>query len=109
QHHYSVVIATSNEDPEDEFAEACRMVNRHVEGVLVIPAQANGASRLLSPEFDNLPKVTLDRPLEGTRCDSVLVQNKRGGQLATDHLIGLGHKRIVCISLGSHLYTMRTR
>lgn len=110
QHHYSVVIATSNEDPEDEFAEARRMVNRHVEGVVVIPAmRASGSSRLLSPEFDNLPIVTLDRPLEGSRCDSLLVQNRRGGQLATEHLISLGHKRIVCVSLASHLYTMRTR
>ena len=110
QHHYTVVIATSNEDPEDEFAEARRMVNRHVEGVVVIPAgNARGTSRLLSPEFENLPLVTLDRPLEGSRCDSLLVQNKRGGQIATEHLIELGHKRIACVSLDAHLYTMGTR
>lgn len=110
QHHYTVVIATTNEDPDEEFAEARRMVNRHVEGVIVIPAtQPAGTSRLVSSEFDNMPIVTLDRPLEGSRCDSLLVQNKRGGQLATEHLISLGHKRIVCISLGAHLYTMCTR
>lgn len=110
QHHYTVVIATTNEDPDDEFAEARRMVNRHVEGVVAIPAAlGHGASRLLSSEFDSLPLVTLDRPLEGNRCDSLLVQNKRGGQLATEHLISLGHKRIACISLDAHLYTMRTR
>jgi LacI family transcriptional regulator len=110
QHHYTVVVATSNEDPDDEFAEARRMVNRHVEGVVVIPAaHKRGASRLLSPEFDNMPLVTLDRPLDGNRYDSLLVQNKQGGRLATEHLIRLGHKRIACISLGSHLYTMRTR
>jgi len=110
QHHYTVVVATTNEDPDEEFAEARRMVNRHVEGVIVIPAtQPTGTSRLVSAEFDNMPIVTLDRPLQGSHGDSLLVQNKRGGQLATEHLIGLGHKRIVCISLGAHLYTMRTR
>ncbi len=108
QHRYTVVIATSNEDPDDEFAEARRMVNGHVEGIVVIPA-GRSTSRLLSPEFDHMPLVTLDRPLKGSRCDSVLVQNKRGGLLATEHLISLGHKRIACISLGSHLYTMRMR
>jgi LacI family transcriptional regulator len=56
-----------------------------------------------------MPLVTLDRPLNGSRWDSVLVQNKRGGQLATEHLIRRGHKRIACVSLGSHLYTMRMR
>jgi LacI family transcriptional regulator len=108
QHRYTVVIATSNEDPDDEFAEARRMVNGHVEGIVVIPA-GRSTSRLLSPEFDHMPLVTLDRPLNGSRCDSVLVQNKRGGLLATEHLISLGHKQIACISLGSHLYTMRMR
>lgn len=110
KHHYTVVIATSNEDPDDEFAEARRMVNRHVEGVIIIPAaHERRASQLLSSEFENLPLVTLDRPLDGNRCDSLLVENKRGAQVATEHLIGLGHKRIACVSLGSHLYTIRMR
>jgi LacI family transcriptional regulator len=108
QHRYTVVIATSNEDPDDEFAEARRMVNRHVEGIVVIPA-GSSITRLLSPDFDHLPLVTLDRPVAGSHCDSVLVQNKRGGQLATEHLIALGHKRISCVSLGSHIYTLRMR
>jgi LacI family transcriptional regulator len=109
-HHYTVIIATTNEDPDDEYAEARRMVNRHVEGIIIVPA-ANGraVSRLLSPEFDHLPIVTLDRPLGGSLCDSVLVENKLGGQIATEHLISLGHKRIACLSLGSHMHTMRTR
>ena len=38
QHNYSVIIATSNEDPDCEFDEANRMLYRNVEGVLVIPA-----------------------------------------------------------------------
>lgn len=108
QRRYTVVIATTNEDPDDEFAEARRMMNRGVEGIVVIPA-ARSTSRLLSPEFNHMPMVSLDRPLNGSRCDSVLVQNKRGGQLATEHLISLGHKRIACVSLSSHLYTMRMR
>jgi LacI family transcriptional regulator len=107
-HGYTVVIATSNEDPDDEFAEARRMVNRHVEGIVVIPA-GRSRTRLLSPDLANMPLVALDRPLDRDHCDSVLVQNKRGGQIATEHLISLGHKRILCISLGSHLYTIRMR
>jgi LacI family transcriptional regulator len=110
QHNYSIIISTSNEDPDDEFEEATRMLHRNVEGVVVIPAAlVRGSSRLLAPEFSNLPIVALDRPIDGSRYDSVLVQNRNGGRLGTRHLIGLGHKRVACISLGAHLYTMRMR
>jgi LacI family transcriptional regulator len=110
QHNYSVIIATSHEDPDAEFEEAHRMLHRKVEGVLVIPAaSALGPSRLLSAEFDNLPIVAFDRPLEGQRYDTVLVQNKNGGRIATQHLIGLGHKRIALFSFEPVLFTMRTR
>jgi LacI family transcriptional regulator len=110
QHNYSVIIATSNEDPDCEFDEANRMLYRNVEGVLVIPAAPmRGPTRLLSPELSNLTIVSLDRPLDGNRYDSVLVQNRNGGQLGTNHLIALGHKRIAFISLDGNLYTMRTR
>ena len=110
QHNYSVVIATTDEDPESELDEARRMLNRDVEGVIAIPAERpDGTSHLLSPEFANLPIVVFDRPLEGSECDSVVVQNKRGAQMGTEYLISLGHKRIACISLGAHLYTMRLR
>src|SRR5271155_1157093 len=44
-HGYSVVTTTSNEDPESEYAEVELMLQRHVEGLVVIPARSR-ASRL---------------------------------------------------------------
>src|SRR6201986_2692128 len=38
EHGYSVILTTSNEDPATEFAEAQFMLQRHVEGLLLIPA-----------------------------------------------------------------------
>lgn len=110
QHAYSVVISTSNEDTETEFNEASRMLRRNVEGLIVIPAlPKSGVSRLLAHEFERLPIVALDRPIEGSRFDSLLVENERGAQLGTEHLISLGHKRIAYVGLSDDLYTMRMR
>ena len=112
EHNYSVAIATTDEDPEVELEEATRMFVRHIEGLVVIPAEREGAaSRLLFSDQVQCPIVTLDRPLTGAgrRVDTLLVQNKNGAQLGTEHLIALGHKRIAFLSLGRHLYTMRMR
>jgi LacI family transcriptional regulator len=110
QHSYSVVLSTTNEDPQAEFEEASRMLRRNVEGLIVIPAQLSSRpSLLLAHEFERLPIVTLDRPIEGSRFDSLLVENERGARMGTQHLLRLGHKRIAYIGLTDDLYTMRMR
>lgn len=110
EHGYSVVIAASNEEPATEFDEASRMLQRNVEGLIVIPASAaKSASGLLDPQFSQLPIVTLDRPVEGSSFDSLVVQNKKGAQIATEHLLSLGHRRIVHFELHPNLYTIRMR
>src|ERR1700677_2078503 len=45
EHGYSVVITTSNEDPDTECAEAEQMLQRNVDGLVAIPAP-NRESRL---------------------------------------------------------------
>ena len=110
QHAYTVVLSTSNENPQDEFEEASRMLRRNVEGLIIIPTHPSGqASMLLASEFERMPIVTLDRPVEGSRFDSILVQNERGAETGINHLLSLGHKRIAYVGLTDHLYTMNMR
>jgi LacI family transcriptional regulator len=109
-HSYSVVLSTSNEDPQAEYEEANRMLRSNVEGLIVIPANLGGnPSLLLAREFDRLPIVTLDRPIAGSRFDSLLVENEHGAQVGTKHLISLGHKRILFLGLSDDVYTMKMR
>src|SRR6201996_5056758 len=46
---YSMILSTSNEDPEIEGAEAHLMLQRHVDGLIVIPTETKN-SQLVSPE-----------------------------------------------------------
>jgi LacI family transcriptional regulator len=107
QHSYSVIITTSNEDPETEYVEATRMLRRHIEGLIVIPAL--GKSRLREKEFERTPIVTLDRPVAGASFDCVLVQNKIGARTGVRHLIEHGHRRIAFLGLSRSLFTIKTR
>jgi LacI family transcriptional regulator len=110
QHSYSIVLATSNEDPNTEFEEANRMLRRNVEGLIVIPAHFNvPQSLLLASDFRRMPIVSLDRPIEGSPYDSLLVDNEGGGRMGTKHLLDLGHKRVVYLGFWDNLYTMRMR
>jgi LacI family transcriptional regulator len=107
EHAYSTVITTSDEDPATEFFEAKRMLRRHIEGLIVVPA--SGKSQLRDPEFDRTPIVTLDRTVPGSSFDSIVVQNKRGAQLGVQHLIEHHYRRIVCLGLTGQRWTMKER
>jgi LacI family transcriptional regulator len=109
EHGYSVILATSDEDSDLEFTEAQLMLQRRVDGLIVIPADAH-RSRLNRAEFDKIHIVTLDRPMQDRRFDTVLVQNQSGAKRAVQHLVGEhGHRRVVFIGLNRQLYTMRSR
>lgn len=108
EHAYSIIIATSDEDPDLEHNEATRMLRRQVEGFVIIPA-AGGVSRIAGSEFSRIPIVTLDRPIENSSYDSVEVENRSGSQLGVNHLIQHGHSRIAFFGLSRNLYTIRAR
>lgn len=109
EHGYSVILTTSNDDPATEYNEAQSMLQRHVEGLLIIPADIR-RSRVSQAEFAGTHIVTLDRPVHDARIDSVQVQNQSGAKRAVEHLIEQhGHKRIFFLAFNKNLYTVRAR
>jgi LacI family transcriptional regulator len=108
EHGYSVIITTSDEDPETEYAEADEMLQRHVDGLLVIPARIR-QSRLTRALFGKTPVVAFDRPVPDPSIDTVLVQNAIGSRRITEHLIEHGHRHITFFALSRSLFTMSTR
>jgi LacI family transcriptional regulator len=108
EHGYSVIITTSNEDPDTEFAEAEQMLQRHVDGLVAIPAP-NRESRIARALFGKTPVVVFDRPVSDPAIDVVLVQNTAGARRVTEHLIEHGHKRIAFMGLSRNLFTINTR
>jgi LacI family transcriptional regulator len=105
---YSVVITTSNEDADTEFAEAEQMLQRHVDGLLAIPAP-NRDSRISRALFGKTPVVVFDRPVSDPALDTVLVQNTSGARRIVEHLIDHGHKRIAFMGLSRSLFTINAR
>jgi LacI family transcriptional regulator len=105
---YSVILTTSNEDPETEFAETEQMLQRNVDGLVVIPSPRR-QSRLTRAFFGRTPVVAFDRPIPDQPIDVVLVQNTAGAHRIVQHLIEHGHKRIAFMGLSRDLFTINTR
>ena len=105
---YSVLITTSNEDPATELSEAERMLERHVDGLLAIPAHSRD-SQINRALLGRTPVVVFDRPVSDPSIDMVTVQNSGGARRMVEHLIEHGHKRIAFMGLGRGLYTIHAR
>ena len=108
EHGYSVIITTSNEDGATEYDEAEQMLQRHVDGMVVIPARARN-SRLTRTLFGKTPVVCFDRPVSDPAIDIVLVQNAAGARRMVEHLIEHGHRRISFMGLSRGLFTINAR
>jgi LacI family transcriptional regulator len=109
EHGYSVILTTSNEDPDTEYTEAEHMLERHVDGMVVIPSRFR-QTRLSRALFGKTPVVAFDRPVPDPSLDVVLVQNTVGAKRIVEHLIHEhGHKRITYLGLSRSLFTINTR
>lgn len=92
---YNVILCNSNRSRTKELAYLDMLISKRVDGLIYMTVDKS--EELLQPLLDNrIPVVTFDRNYHN--LDAILLDNFRGGYEATQHLIGLGHTRIACIS-----------
>ncbi|OGO09334.1 MAG: LacI family transcriptional regulator [Chloroflexi bacterium RBG_13_60_13] len=99
---HSVILCNSDGNLQKELLYTDLLVEKQVDGILFVAAGFS-AEHILRLLQRRIPVVVVDREIPGVSVDSVLTDNERGGWLATDHLIKLGHCRIGCITGPSDL------
>lgn len=104
--HYSVIIASTDDDPEKERALIQSFLARQVDGLIVFPTKENFDfyQRLQQRQ---VPLVFVDRFLAGIDIPSVLLDNKQAGYTATKALLDHGHRQIAIMTfpVGDHITT----
>jgi LacI family transcriptional regulator len=104
-----LIVTTTQNDPRAEIDNINVLVRHQVDGLILAPA--NSHSPMLRQLLDTLrvPVVAIDRPVAHSGIPSVVADNFRGAVLATEHLLGHGYKRILCLTGESTLFTIRER
>lgn len=72
------------------------LLDKRVDGIIV--ATSSNPAALRQVVAARVPLVVLDADATGLDADAVLVDHRRGGELAARHLLNLGHRRIACIA-----------
>ncbi len=104
---YSVVLCNSDEDPEKEATYIAAAMTEQMAGVIISASNRPKAVRALVES--GTPVVAIDRELPGVEVDTVLVDNERGAEAGTAHLLDAGYQRIACITGSDEISTARQR
>jgi len=93
---FAVMFCNTDESEEEESRYLRLLVERQVDGVLLVPAQ-NAAASLRLLRAHDIPMVVLDRRasrhVDNVRCDS-----EAGAHALARHLVELGHRRIAVLT-----------
>lgn len=99
---YSVILCNTENDQTKELLYTDVLENKQVDGMIFVAA--GGSREAFSNIVRNgLPLVVVDRDIGDLGLDTVTTNNYRGGLIATQHLIGLGHEIIGCITGPSNI------
>lgn len=94
---FSVILCNTDEDPEKEKSYIEVLLQKRVDGVIIVSVNGDGSSlRLLSQQ--GIPHVVIDRRVKGMHTDLVRGDSVGGAYQLTKHLIELGHRRIAIIA-----------
>ena len=105
---YTVLICNADEDSAKEEAALQLLLDRKVSGVINCSTGAN-LDLLRAFQRSGAVLVDLDRESGLKNVDTVVVDNRRGAELATQHLVELGHREIATIAGPQHLSNARGR
>jgi LacI family transcriptional regulator len=94
---YNTIILNTDEDPVIEHEAIRSALGRKVDGIILCPTQKDDQNiRFLKSQ--GVPFVLIGRHFQGLEAEAVVCDDEKGGRIATEHLIQLGHRRILFLN-----------
>ncbi|MDA3940659.1 MAG: LacI family DNA-binding transcriptional regulator [Spirochaetia bacterium] len=105
---YSLIICNTNESIEEETHRAELLIEKSVDGVIIIPSTNSGSHFKILTDA-GIPVVFADRLTEDFEADAVVVDNQNGVYMAVSYLIARDKNKIAFIGGSPKLSNARER
>ena len=96
-HGFSVMYCNTDESDVEEERYLLMLIERQVDGILLVPARSSGEACLLLSAH-HMPVVVLDRRIDARNVDSVRCDSEAAAYALTRHLVDLGHRRVAVLT-----------
>lgn len=94
---YNTVLYNSDEDQRKELAAVKALLEQRVDGIILAPVK-NTSETVEFLAHHNMPFVLVGRHVVGLDTDYVICDDMAIGQMATEHLIAKGHRRMMLVN-----------
>jgi len=108
KHNYSIILQNTDEEYHRELEAVQVMLEERVDGIILSPTQKERGTVEALLKL-GMPFVLMGRCFADLDTDYVVADDVQGGYLATEHLIQLGHKKIVLINGPLHISSAKER
>lgn len=96
---YSLTFACTDNDVEKERQCLQTMLNRNIDGLIVEPTKSSNynpnINYYLELEQNNIPYLMINQFYSQLMPPHIIMDDELGGFIATEHLITLGHEKII--------------
>jgi len=109
---FNIILCNSDEDWKKEQSKINVLVEKKVDGILLVPAavaEDEPPKRYSMLDAVKMPFVMSIRKLEGYYCDVLTSDNRYGASIAVNYLIGKGHRKIVHVTSTLNTSTVTQR
>ncbi|MDH7488744.1 MAG: LacI family DNA-binding transcriptional regulator [Anaerolineae bacterium] len=107
-HGYTIILCNSNAEPRRELAAVKALREKRVDGIIVTASRIGDLYLPLLEDF-GVPIVLINNQQTGKYVYSIGTDDLRGGQIATEHLLSLGHTRIAYIASPNNVRSSQAR
>lgn len=110
----SVILCNSDSCSEMDINNTSLLIGKQVDGIIFVSSFGENDQKYID-QFNRLimssgvAVILADRKIPGCHYSSVLVDHRKGGYLATNALIKLGHRNIGCITGPAHMNSANER
>jgi LacI family transcriptional regulator len=108
---YDILLSNSNGDAMNELDCVEKLVNRFVDGVIVItPSTTNMKNGVYDEIAKEIPLICINGYSKNPKVNLILSDEENGTRAALDYLIKLGHKKIAFVRGGdSYSYDIKEK
>ena len=107
---YLLSLCSSNHQPGKEYREVRALLERRVDGIIIVPESSTQSVEALSTiQATGCPLVLLDRMVPGVEADTVTTDDFEGAFAAVTHLIEQGYTNIAHIAGSENVWTAEER
>jgi DNA-binding LacI/PurR family transcriptional regulator len=105
---YTMILSNSNAEPRRELAAVKSLREKRVDGIIITASRIGDLYMPLLEDF-GVPIVLINNQQPGKYVYSIATDDHKGAEIATEHLLSLGHTRIGYIASPNNAHSSQAR